>query len=286
VARARLLSIVTAVVGLPRIVRARLVIDRFNAVDGGLLAAGVAYNAVLALIPLGLLASGIAGFVLRDPASQADVVAAVVAFAPPLAGVIDEILGGLRDASTSVSVIGLVLAGWGTSRLFAALESGIAQMFAGTPRRGLVRRTAWRIASIVVMAAILLAALIGAPALAILGEVVSVSGPLAQVFGALIVVLPIVVTGLAIAAVYRFIPPTRPTWWAIGLPAAAGSLGLVGLTRLFVFLTPRLFGANFVYGTLGAILVGLAWLDLVFTVILVGAAWVRERTLGEEPVVV
>jgi len=267
-------------------VGARLVVDRFNAVDGGLLAAGVAYNAVLALIPLALLASGLAGFFLRDPASQADVVAAVVGFAPPLAGVVDEIVGGLSEASASLSLIGLLLAAWGTSRLFAALESGIAQMYAGTPRRGLVRRTAWRIGSIVVMAAILLIALLGAPALAIVGDVASVSGPLDQVLGVLLVLLPIVLTGLSIAAVYRFIPPARPTWRAIRLPAAAASVALVGLTRLFVFLTPRLFGANFVYGTLGAILVGLAWLDLVFTVILLGAAWVRERALGEEPVVV
>ena len=272
--------------GLPRIVRARLVLDRYNAVDGGLLAAGVAYNAVLALIPLGLLASGLAGLFLRDPASQADAIAAVSAFAPPLAGVIDEILGGLSAASPSISLIGLVLAAWGTSRLFAALESGVAQMFTGTPRRGLVRRTAWRLGSILVVALILLAALIGAPALAIVGDIASPIGALGQVLGALLLLVPIVVTGLSIAAAYRFIPSAPPSWQAILLPAAAGSLALVALTRLFVFLTPRLFGANFVYGTLGAIFVGLAWLDLLFTVILLGAAWVRERSLGEEPAVV
>jgi len=271
---------------LPRVVQARLVLDRFNSVDGGLLAAGVAYNAVLALIPLGLLASGLAGFVLRDPANHADMIAAIVTFAPPLAGVIDQILGGLSTASASLSLIGLVLAAWGTSRLFAALESGIAQMFAGSPRRGLVRRAAWRIGSIVVMAAILLAALIGAPALAIVGDVASLSGPLDGLLGGLLTLLPIFVTALTLAAVYRYIPPVRPTWRAIRLPAVAGSLALVVLTRVFVFLTPRLFGANFVYGTLGAILVGFAWLDLVFTVILVGAAWVREREVSEEAVVV
>jgi YihY family inner membrane protein len=233
-----------------------------------------------------LLASGLAGFVLRDPANHADVIAAIVTFAPPLAGVIDQILGGLSTASASLSLIGLVLAGWGTSRLFAALESGIAQMFAGSPRRGLVRRAAWRIGSIVVMAAILLAALIGAPALAIVGDVAALNGPLDALLGGFLTVLPIVVTAVTLAAVYRYIPPVRPTWRAIRLPAVAGSLALVGLTRVFVFLTPRLFGANFVYGTLGAILVGLAWLDLVFTVILVGAAWVRERVVGEEAVVV
>jgi uncharacterized BrkB/YihY/UPF0761 family membrane protein len=102
----------------------------------------------------------------------------------------------------------------------------------------------------------------------------------------LLVALPIAATGLSLAAVYRYIPPVRPAWRAIRLPAAVGSLALVGLTRVFVFLTPRLFGTNVVYGTLGAILVALAWLNLVFTVILVGAAWVRERTVSEEAAVV
>jgi len=266
--------------------RARLVLDRFNAVDGGLLAAGVAYNAIFALIPLGLLASGVAGFMLRDPTNQASAIAGIAAFAPPLAGVIRDVMAGLSGASASISLIGLVLAGWGTSRLFAALESAIAQMFAGTPRRGLFRRAAWRIGSILVMAAILLAALIGGPLLAIVGDVAGIRGPLDQALSVLLVALPIVATGLSLAAVYRYIPPVRPAWRTIRLPAAVGSLALVGLTRMFVFLTPRLFGTNVVYGTLGAILVALAWLNLVFTVILVGAAWVRERTVSEEAAVV
>ena len=227
-----------------------------------------------------------AGFVLRDPTNQASAIAGIVAFAPPLAGVISDVMAGLSGASASISVIGLVLAAWGTSRLFAALESAIAQMFAGTPRRGLFRRAAWRIGSILVMAAILLAALIGGPLLAIVGDVAGIRGPLDQALSVLLVALPIAATGLSLAAVYRYIPPVRPAWRAIGLPAAVGSLALVGLTRVFVFLTPRLFGTNVVYGTLGAILVALAWLNLVFTVILVGAAWVRERTVSEEAAVV
>jgi membrane protein len=284
--RARLLSIAIPLVGQPRIVKARAVVDRFNSVDGGLLAAGVAYNAIFALIPLGLLASGLAGFVLRDPTSQANAIAGIVAFAPPLAGVIDEILSGMSAASPSVSIVGLVLAGWGTSRLFAALESAVAQMFVGTPRRGLIRRAAWRIGSIVVMAAILLVALIGAPGLAIVGEVAGMNGSLDRLLDLVLLALPVVVTGLVLAVVYRYLPPTRPTWRAVRLPAAIGSIALVGLTRIFVFLTPRLFGTNVVFGTLGAILVSLAWLDLVFTVILVGAAWVRERGVDAEAVVV
>jgi uncharacterized BrkB/YihY/UPF0761 family membrane protein len=140
-----------------------------------------------------------------------------------------------------------------------------------------VRRTARRIGSIAVVASILLAALIAAPALAIGVEMAGTAGVDRPLLDALLALLPPALAGLALAAVYRLIPVSRPSWRAISLPAVAGAIALVLVTRVFVFLTPRVFGTNVVYGTLGAILVGLAWLDLVFTVILIGAAWVDER---------
>jgi membrane protein len=277
VARDRLLAALAPLIGSPRVGTARRVLDRFGAVDGGLLAAGIAYNAVLALIPIGLLATGIAGFVLTDPASRTDVVAAIAGLLPPLSGVVDEIVAGLSRASPSLSVVGLVLAGWGTTRLFASLESGVVQVGLDQARRGLVRRTARRIGSIAGVAVILLAALIAAPALAIGVEMAGTAGVDRPLLDALLALLPPALAGIALAAIYRLIPVTQPSWRAISLPAVAGAIALVLVTRVFVFLTPRVFGTNVVYGTLGAILVGLAWLDLVFTVILIGAAWVDER---------
>jgi membrane protein len=279
------MAVATRIVGLPRVATGRRVLDRFSAVDGGLLAAGIAYNAVLALIPIGLLATGVAGIVLTDARSRAELVATIAGFLPPLAGVVDEIVGGLSRASPSVSLIGLVLAAWGTSRLFASLESGIGLMDLGGPRRSLVRRTARRVASIAVLAGILFAALLAAPVLALAVELSGSSGGGRPVLDALLATIPPALAAVALAAVYRLIPVRRPTWRQIGLPALAGAVALVVVTRVFVFVTPRVFGANLVYGTLGAILVGLAWLDLVFTIVLIGAAWVREReTSGEAPV--
>jgi membrane protein len=276
-ARDRLLAAVTPLIGSPRVVTARRVLDRFAAVDGGLLAAGIAYNAVLALIPLGLLASGLAGVLLTDPASRADVIGAIAGLFPPLSGVVDEIVSGLSRASPSLSLVGLLLAAWGTTRLFASLESGVVQLGAAGIRRGLVRRTARRIGSIAVVAGVLLAALIVAPALAVAVEMAGSVGLDRPLLDALFALLPPVLGGVALAAIYRLIPVTRPSWRAISLPAVAGAIALVLATRVFVYLTPRIFGTNVVYGTLGAILVGLTWLDIVFTVILIGAAWVDER---------
>jgi membrane protein len=283
--RERLVAVTTIIVGIPRVALARRVVDRFNAADGGLLAAGVAYNSVLALIPIGIVATGFAGLVLNDAKSRTDMIRSITAFLPPLAGVVDEIVGGLSKASPSLSVVGLLLAAWGTSRLFASLESAIAQMDTGGPRRSLVRRTARRLGSIAVLVAIVLAALLATPALAIAVEMTGI-GPAHAILDVLLAVLPPVLAGIALGAVYRVIPLPRPRWRAIGPPAVVGAVTLVILTRVFVFVAPRVFGANLVYGTLGAILIGLTWLDLVFTIVLLGAAWVLERTTSTEAAVV
>jgi membrane protein len=283
--RERFVAVTTRIVGFPRVALARRVVDRFNAADGGLLAAGVAYNSVLALIPIGIVATGFAGLVLNDAKSRADMIRSITAFLPPLAGVVDEIVGGLSKASPSLSVVGLLLAAWGTSRLFASLESAIAQMDAGGLRRSLVRRTARRLGSIAVLIGIVLAALLATPALAIAVEMTG-SGPAHTFLDLLLAVLPPILAGIALGAVYRVIPLPRPSWRAIGPPAVVGAVALVILTRVFVFVAPRVFGANLVYGTLGAILIGLTWLDLVFSVVLLGAAWVLERTISAEAAVV
>lgn len=259
--------------------------DRFNRADGGLLAAGIAYNAVLALIPVALLVSGLAGILLTDPASRADLIRSMAAILPPLAGVVDEIVGGLSRASPSLSIVGLLLAAWGASRLFAALESAVAQMDAAGPRRSLVRRTARRVGSVLVLAGVLLAALLAAPALALGVEMSGAGSGERPVLDLLLAIIPPGLSAVALAAVYRLVPVGRPSWAAIRLPAIVGAVALVIVTRVFVFVTPRIFGANLVYGTLGAILISLAWLDLVFSVVLIGAAWVRERDATREAAV-
>jgi membrane protein len=266
----------------PRLARTRAALDRFNRASGGLLAAGLSYNAVFALVPIAVLSAGLAGFILDDPLSQARFVDAVVSVLPPLRGVIDEIVSGLAEASPSLSIIGLALAGWGTSRLFASLDTAIEQVFAGSPSRHFVSRTIRRLGSVAVMAIIVVAALIVIPVLSVVGDGIRATGPLeGALLTVALVAVTVVVAGLALAAIYRVMPPHRPSWTSIRLPAAAIALGLLVLTRAFVVLAPRLLGTNLVYGALGAIFVGLVWLDLVFRLILVGAAWVCERSIAE-----
>jgi uncharacterized BrkB/YihY/UPF0761 family membrane protein len=206
-----------------------------------------------------------------------------VEWAPPLASVLDEILVGLATASPSLSIIGLVGMAWGATRLFASLEMGIGAMFAEAPQRGIVARTLRRVASVLVVGGIVVAVFLSTSVASFVSELGLMGGDAAGIgVVVLLLGLPIVVSALALAIVYRVLPPARPGLSAFLPPAVTIGVGLVVLTRLFAVIAPRALGANFVYGTLGAIFVALFWLGLAYSMILIGAAWVRERMLAVE----
>ena len=279
----RLQAIALPIFGSARVVRARAVIDRYNAADGGLLAAGIAYNTLFALVPLALFAGGLVGFFISDARTLANIKSTLVDWAPPLAGVVDEVLDGIAAASPSLSLLGLAGMVWGATRLFSSLEIGIEAMFAEVPRRGLVARTVRRVASIAVVAGVVALAFVATSVASFAAELAPTEvSPAAVAMNLALVALPVVLTSLALGIVYRFLAPVRPRAADIARPALAVGFGLVVLTRLLAVVAPRVLGANFVYGTLGAIFVALGWLGLAFTLILIGAAWVRERMLGSE----
>ena len=278
----RLEKLALPIFGSRRVVRARAVFDRYNVHGGGLLAAGIAYNTLFAIIPLALFGGAVVGFFVTDPTSLAKVRSALVEWAPPLASVLDEILGGLATASPSLSIIGLVGMAWGATRLFASLEMGIEAMFADAPQRGIVSRTIRRVASVLVVAGIVIAVFLSTSVASFVSELGLMGTDAGFLAFLLLLGLPVVVSSIALAVVYRILPPVRPTTSAFLLPSVTIGVGLVILTRVFAVVAPRALGANFVYGTLGAIFVALAWLGLTYSMVLIGAAWVRERMLAVE----
>ena len=279
----RLQTIARPIVGDRRVVMVRAVFDRFNAAGGGLIAAGIAYNTLFALVPMLLFGGGVLGFLVTDLESQANVKDALVGWIPQLSGVVDEMLRGLSEASPSVSVIALIGVVWGATRLFASLEEGMAAIFAGAPQRSLVIRTVRRFASIAVIGGVVAGAFVATSVASFTAELVpGALDAAAVVLNLALLALPVVLTTLAVLVVYRFVPPVAPGVGSLLVPAVVVAVVLVGLTRLLAVVAPRVLGANFVYGTLGAIFVALGWLGLAYTVLLLGAAWVRERMLADE----
>jgi membrane protein len=271
--------------GHPQLVTVWRVIDRYNAADGLLLASGLAFHATLTLVPHALLIAAIAGFVLTDPEARHRVIEVIVTFAPPLAGVIDEIIRGLMTAPPTLSIIGIVLAIWGTSRLFASLEVAVSRVFAGSTRRSYVHRTIRRIGAVGVVAVVVTVALFAIPILSVAGDVIRATGPAESLLTtAVLLLLALIVATAAMASLYRVLPHPVPSWSAIVLPSAGVAVGLLFLTRAFTLVAPRLFDSNAFFGTLGTLFLGLTWLNLIFVVVLLGAAWVAERALAERAI--
>ena len=207
--------------------RARRVFDRFGSVDGCLLAAGVSYNAFFALIPLRLFVTGVAGLILTDAASRA---APRRGRSPRLPAARRHRRGHPRRdrrASPSASIIGLVLAGWGTAACSRRSNRRSAQLDhrRAAPRLrpddGSPARRPWLVVGGIL---ILAARWRGAGARRSLrgpGRGGDAARPLLEL---LLAVVPPILAAVALVVVYRIVPLVRPSWRAI-VPPVPGIVG-------------------------------------------------------------
>jgi hypothetical protein len=131
--------------------RTKAVLDAYGRIGGGILADGLAYNALFALLPAVLLVVAVVGFVVHDPARQAQIVDAIAADLPPLNDLLSRTLQAMAAGATEVSIVGLVTLTWGASRFARALDASFGRVFNRTPRRGIVRRSLVGVASVVVL---------------------------------------------------------------------------------------------------------------------------------------
>jgi membrane protein len=281
----RLEPLAQMLLGDRRVVRGRAVMDRFGRVGGGLLAAGIAFNALFALIPLAIFASGIVGILVSDPASQEAITDFLAGLAPPLKTFLDQAIGGLATASTSLTIIGLIGAAWGATRLYSSVELGIQAMFMGVKARSIVAKTLRRAAFIFVIAALIAVLIVVATIASIVTTAVPGTPGIVSIVESIgLFAAPYALGVLALLVVYLVVPPIRPPLLAALPPAIAAGISIVAISQIFGIVAPRLVGANPFYGTLGTVFVALAWLNLIASILLVGAAWVRVRMLTDEEV--
>lgn len=256
------------------------VLSRYDAAGGALLASGLAYAALFAIVPTIVFLLGLSGLIIADPSDRAALVETIATVAAPLRPLLTASLDQLTTEAMSVSIVGLVALAWGASRFLVALENALGRILSGEEKRNVLKSNVIGFASVL----ILVAAVVGGMILAAVGSFVAafaeevapgqvVSSTIELAFG----IAAAAVTVLALAAVYRYLPAGAPSWRTILVPSVGVAIVLVLVTRLFVFLAPRLIGAAAFLGTLATVFAALAWLGIVFQAILIGAAWIRAR---------
>jgi membrane protein len=276
--RALATRIVGRVGGLPAVRTLSAVLTTYDRAGGGLMAAGLAYAAVIALLPGLLLLVSIFGAITSDETTRERIVSLIATAVPPLEGFARTAFLQVSAAAVPTGAIGVVGLLWGASRFYAALDYGFARIFDGGRRRNELERTLRGLALtgllvLAPLAALLVGSLAGwlvelSPGLA--GTPWQIATPLGSV------VLFVVATIL----VYRYVPAAQLARAALLRPAILVGLVLAAIAQLFAFVAPFLTRIAAVFGPFVAVFALLAWLSLSFNVLLLGACWVHDRALG------
>lgn len=271
-------AIVRGVLAHHRVAPFVAVLDVYGHAAGGLLANGLAFSALFAIIPIALVTLGLAGSFVGDPRIQGALAAALIDAFPPLESLIGGVLDALATGAVATSLVGLVGLIWTVSQFYVTLDVAFARIFAAEAGRDPLRRTlrgfVW-VASLLGLVVLVIVVSAFVAAAQVLAPHVVVDAVLADLLLApwTMLAAAILVVGIA----YRVLPPQSPRWRAIAPPAVVVGIAIFGLTQLFVSLAPRLVGVAAVAGSLAAAFIALAWLSFTFQALLLGAAWVRVR---------
>jgi YihY family inner membrane protein len=265
------------------------VLDRYGKAPGGLLANGLAFAALFAALPTTLLVLGIAGWLVSDPAFQAELAERLGDIFPPLSDLFDDALAAVSEGAGVTSIIGLVGLLWGVTQFYATLDLAFSRIFRDAPERDFARRTLRGFVWVLLLVGSVLIVVVVAGLTSFVDAIQPAEeGALRPVRSLIASPLTMFLLGVAVVAVaYRVLPPRSPSWRSI-LPAAIFvGIAVTLLTQLFTLLVPFLVGAAAIAGSLAAAFIALAWLSFSFQALLYGAAWVsvlesrRAATIAE-----
>ena len=239
------------------------------------LAGMVAYNLLLSVFPLALLALFIAGRVLESPDLETSVLSDLQQLFPNATdATLTRALARIRDSSTGFGVVALVASVWIGSSFWGALDTAFGEIYHVTSRSWLKQKRF----SLAMLAVVLLfmAATVAVPAI----QSLLVSGaddlPLGLsevdgVFFALSLAAGLALLFAVLCLIYWAVPNDRMPWRAIwpGALTATLAIGIVDYgfpVYLGSISTIARFGTTFVF-----VLIVLIWFYALAIVVLAGA---------------
>jgi membrane protein len=258
---------------LPGVSTATRVLARYSEAGGGVMARGLAFAFLFAIMPALLFISSLAALLLGNPGMRDQILAALAEQFPPLAPVLAASVEAAFSAAPTVSLVSLLVLLWSASGLVRALDVVL----------GLVFRESAASGGPVRLVVLVLAAGAAALGVTLVVVAVSVSGPLGDLIGigGVTRLAAIATLTCLLMAAYRFLPRTSPSWRSVVPPGVAAGLVISVLTAGFAVLSPLLLGSTKVFGALAVTFLGIVWLGFATDAFLVGAAWVAVRADDE-----
>jgi membrane protein len=242
----------------------------------GFLAAGVAFYAFLAFVPL-LAASVLVYGLVADPPTVARHIGALFHSLPrDAAALIADQLKGLTQSPKATKgwslAVALLLALYGASKGASGIVTALNLAYEVKETRSVLRTTALSLAMTVGGLLVVALALAAISATAAIETLLPAASPAVHLLvQALSWMAALAGISIAIALVYRF-APNRPdaSWRWISPGSAAASLVWLAASLGFGLYVSRFGHYNATYGSLGGVVVFLTWLDLSAYILLIG----------------
>jgi YihY family inner membrane protein len=246
------------------------------------LAAMVAYNLLLSIFPLALVALFVAGRVLRSPEVQQSVLADLQRLFPSAAeSTLTEGIRRLQGASTTVGVIAVVTSAWVGASFWGALDTAFCRIYR-RPCRTWVRQKLFALGMLVIVllfiaASVAVPALQGLLATSARGLPFGLSDVHGLVYGVTLAASMVVLFGV-LCATYLAVPKGIVGWrgvWpgALGATVAMTVVDLGFPLYLQNVSTLRAVGTSALF-----VLIALVWF-YALAIILLGGAVVNELRL-------
>lgn len=252
---------------------------RFSNQEGMHLAAGIAFYALLSLLPATILFVSILSYVTEPEEIVNWFVQRFGEETPVTLDFLDravESAAALRGPLGIVGFLGTLLS---STLFFGAVMRSINRAWGltGAGTRTFLRRKLWEFALLVGMALLVLLAYVGTLLFKMVRHIDFPGTELHLTGGS---VLGTIVTNflffLAIAGVimilYKFVPTTKVRWHYIFLPAAVTAAILVIVNALLGWYIRHLGYYNLVYGSLASVIVLLVWTYVCANILIGGAA--------------
>jgi membrane protein len=270
---------VRVVLDHPRVASARAVLQAYEAAGGGLLAGGLAYAGLFAVLAAILFLIGVTGFFVQE-SERVAIVSEIGRRLPPLEGLVRSGLSRVSETAATFSILGLAGLGWGASRFYAALDIAFARVFRAPSARGFAAQTLRGLVVVALFLAVIVASAVLASVASFVDAFVGRGSAVALVWQLATRGLGLVLQFVAIVVVFRYVPPHRPSWRALLPPAVAVALLLSAFTSAFVLVQARLVGSLELFSGFAFVLASMIWLSVGFQVLLMGAAWTHIRESG------
>jgi membrane protein len=257
----------------------------FGADSCGIFAGGITYYTLLSLFPLLLFALSIAGFIYQDPAEQRELVQDILDHIPIDAGSgrdnLEQLIGSVVDARGTLGVIGLLGAAYSGSALFSTVRTSLNAVYHADKKRPFWMGKLIDICSVFGFTVLLLlsvAITVGISLLQTFSE--EIFGEQASsLFDRLLAVawalVPTAVSAGIFFLLFTFVPAkklgARHTIWG----AVAAAILFEILKFAFTIYVSNFGNYNATYGTIGFVIILLAFINFSSQVLLLGAEVAR-----------